>query len=92
MARKVNFQPLYAVYHAGDQNEDRVQLSARATATIHKVLGILEETRSLFHRPTHWMIPAAEVAELTPNGDAAQQRGYGATMLTQGHLLYFCGN
>ena len=92
VARKINFHPLYAVYHAGDKTDDRIRLSTRAMATIRKVLGVLDETRSLFHRPTHWIIPAEEIAELTPNADAAQQRGYGATMLMTDTLWYFCGH
>jgi hypothetical protein len=55
------------------------------------VLDTIDERRSLLHRPTTWLLPTQEVAEMCPNGDASGSHGYGASLLRAGSVEYFFG-
>jgi hypothetical protein len=70
---------------------DTVFPSQRARECLRKALDSLDERRSLFHRPTRWQMPAHELVELVPNGDACTTVGYGGVMVYEGVMQYFSG-
>ena len=90
VVRRWRLGPMYAVVYApGDA--DKVYPSTRARECLRKALCSLNEQRSLFHRPTRWQMPAQEMVELVPNGDACTTIGYGGVMIVKEVMQYFVG-
>jgi hypothetical protein len=90
MRRRLSLRELYkAIYSEGEV--PRVTQTERARETMRKILIALPERRSLFARPTQWVIPSLTTVRMVPNGDASGQIGYAGVLWKGDDLLYFHG-
>ena len=98
MKRNISLRSLYKAIHGpGKDGETKpystttVLASRRGRKCMEKVLASLPERRSLFARPTRWMIPALSTVRMVPNGDASGQIGYAGVLWKEQELRYFHG-
>ena len=68
-----------------------VTATRRGRRCMTKILIALPERRSLFARPTKWVIPSMSTVQMVPNGDASGQIGYAGVLWRENNLLYFHG-
>ena len=90
MKRNLNLRPLYKAIH-GEGEVKYVSGSDRARKCMSKILQALPERRSLFARPTRWVIPSITTVPMVPNGDASGQTGYAGVLWKENELLFFQG-
>ena len=90
MRRHVSLRAMYqAIYDEGEVRS--VSATKRGRSCMKKILLALPERRSLFARPTRWVIPAMTTVPMVPNGDASGQIGYSGVLWEGDELLYFHG-
>jgi hypothetical protein len=90
MRRQISLRAMYtAIYGEGEVK--RVTPSRRAEKCMRKILIALPERRSLFARPTRWVIPSMTTVRMVPNGDASGQIGYAGVLWRDDDLMYFHG-
>jgi hypothetical protein len=90
MRRHFSLRALYtAIYAQGEVT--LVTASERGRRCMEKILLAIPERRSLFARPTRWIIPAMTTVPMVPNGDASGQIGYAGVLWEGNDLRYFHG-
>jgi hypothetical protein len=90
MQRHISLRAMYkAIY--GEGEVQMVTPSRRGKECMQKIMRALPERRSLFARPTRWVIPAMTTVPMVPNGDASGQIGYSGVLWEGDKLHYFHG-
>ena len=90
MRRSISLRALYkSIYGQGEVK--CVHASERGRKCMRKILVALPERRSLFSRPTRWVIPQMSTVRMVPNGDASGQIGYAGVLWHEDDLRYFHG-
>jgi hypothetical protein len=90
MRRSISLRAMYkAIYKEGEVK--MVTPTERAERCMCKILVALPERRSLFARPTRWVIPSMTTVRMVPNGDASGQIGYAGVLWKDDNLRYFHG-
>ena len=90
MRRNINLRPLYKAIHAqGDVQ--KVHATERGRLCMNKIRIAITERRSLWARPTRWVIPSMSTVRMVPNGDASGQIGYAGILWRDNDLMFFHG-
>ena len=90
MRRRISLRAMYkAIYGEGEVKW--VSASRKAKHCMEKILQALPERRSLFARPTRWVIPSMSTVRMVPNGDASGQIGYAGVLWRENDLHLFHG-